>query len=328
MTSMRVLVTGGAGYIGSVVCEELLEAGHRPVAYDNLFRGHRDAVPDGVPFIEGEVLDVPSLKAVLAAHGIEAVVHMAAHSEVGPSMSDPLRYYRNNVAGGICLLDAMHETGVPILVFSSTASVYGAPDACPITEGAPLRPESPYGASKLAFEQALRWHGAAGGPAWTALRYFNVAGASERAGERHDPETHLVPLVLLAAAGAIPSITVFGHDHPTRDGTCVRDYVHVVDLARAHVLALEALAAGENGRIFNLGCGGAGHTVLDVLNSAMRVTGRRIPVRYGCRRDGDPPVLVASSDLARRELGWRPAHESLDEIVGSAWRWMRPRMRS
>jgi UDP-glucose 4-epimerase len=323
---MRVLVSGGAGYIGSVVAEELLAAGHDVVVLDNLSKGHRDAVPDGAHFTHGDLRDGSAVRRALRQHQVEAVVHMAADSLVGESVTDPAKYYGNNLGGGLALLAAMREAGATQLVFSSTAAVYGEPDKQPIEETDPLSPTNPYGASKLAFEQALRWYDEAYGLRYASLRYFNAAGATERSGERHEPETHLIPLVLQAAAGRRPAITVFGDDYPTRDGTCVRDYIHVADLARAHVLAVEALGTGRQpSAIYNLGCGGDGYSVREVIDIAAEVTRREIPVRVGARRPGDPASLVASSDRIVRELGWRPERQDLHAIIESAWRWIERR---
>lgn len=318
---MRVLVTGGAGYIGSVVVEELLADGHHVTVLDNLSKGHRDAVAPAASFVRADLHDRRHLRELLAASEIDAVVHMAADSLVGESVRDPGKYYRGNVIGGLGLLDAMVETGVTRLVFSSTAAVYGEPEAQPIEETAPLVPTNPYGETKLAFERALPWYARAYGLKFASLRYFNAAGASERCGEDHEPETHLIPLVLQAAAGRLAHVTVFGDNYPTPDGTCIRDYIHVIDLARAHVLALAAL--DERGSaVYNLGCGGAGYSVQEVIAAARRVTGVPIPVRVGDRRAGDPAVLVASSRKIQAELGWSPRFGDLEVIVESAWRWM------
>ncbi len=318
---MRVLVTGGAGYIGSVVCEELLSAGHEVIVYDNLSKGHREMTPPEAPFVTADLRDGERLRAALREHRVEAVVHMAADSLVGESVTDPRKYYDNNVGAGLALLDAMLDCNVGRIVFSSTAAVYGEPVKQPITETDPLAPTNPYGETKLALERALAWYGAAYGIRHASLRYFNAAGASERCGEAHDPETHLIPIVLDVAAGTRPHITVNGTDYPTRDGTCVRDYIHVIDLARAHVLALVALE--ERNMAYNLGCGGDGFSVREVIDAAAEVTGREIPVLTGPRRAGDPAVLVASSEKIRAELGWAPAFPDLRTIIESAWRWKR-----
>jgi UDP-glucose 4-epimerase len=317
---LQVLVTGGAGYIGSVVVEELLRDGHAVVVYDSLYKGHRGAVAPDAAFVPGDLLDGDTLRGALRAHGVEAVVHMAADSLVAESVQNPAKYYRNNLVAGLALLDALRECGVPRLVFSSTAAVYGEPAKQPIEETDPTAPTNTYGDTKLAFERALGWYEGAYGLRYASLRYFNAAGATERNGEVHNPETHLIPLVLQAAAGRRPEVTVFGDDYPTRDGTCVRDYIHVVDLARAHVLALGILDARS--AIYNLGCGGDGYTVRQVIDAAQTVTGREIPVRLGPRRAGDPAVLIASSAKIRADLGWQPAHQDLREIVASAWAWM------
>jgi UDP-glucose 4-epimerase len=320
---MRILVTGGAGYIGSVITEQLVAGGHDVVVYDNLQKGHRDAVDPRATFVEADVLDGEALGRALRDHGVEAVVHMAADSLVGESVTAPAKYYRSNVAGGLSLLEAMRAAGVGRLVFSSTAAVYGEPKKQPIEEDDPLAPTNPYGETKLAFEHALRWYERAYGLQHISLRYFNAAGATDRCGERHDPETHLIPLVLRAAAGELGEVVVFGDDYPTRDGTCVRDYIDVRDLAHAHVLALTALARGEApSHVYNLGCGGDGYTVREVIDAARKITGRPITARVGARRPGDPAVLVAGSARIQRELGFRPAHQDLDGIIASAWRWM------
>ncbi|HEX8434275.1 UDP-glucose 4-epimerase GalE [Archangium sp.] len=319
---MKVMVTGGAGYIGSVVTEELLRGGDEVVVYDSLYKGHREAVVEGAAFVKGDLLDTALLRETLTQHKVEAVVHMAADSLVGESVKAPAKYYLNNVLGGLSLLNAMREAEVRVLVFSSTAAVYGEPAKQPIEESDPTQPTNPYGETKLAFERALRWYDGAYGLRYVSLRYFNAAGATDRCGERHSPETHLIPLVLQAAVGHIPEITVFGDDYPTPDGTCVRDYIHVVDLAQAHVRALHALAKGHPSSIYNLGCGGEGYSVKQVIDTARRVTGREIPVRKGPRRAGDPAVLIASSARITRELGWHPTQQKLDAIIESAWRWM------
>jgi UDP-glucose 4-epimerase len=318
---MRVLVTGGAGYIGSVVVEELLRDGHDVVAYDNLSKGHGAGVAPGAAFVRADLLDAEVLLDTLTSHRVEAVIHMAASSIVGESVSEPARYYHNNVTAGFALLDAIRSADVGRLVFSSTAAVYGEPAKQPVEEGDPTSPTNPYGETKLAFERALHWHEGAYGLRHASLRYFNAAGATRRCGEQHDPETHLIPLVLQAAAGRRTHVEVYGDDYPTRDGTCVRDYVHVADLARAHVLALGLL--DERSAVYNLGCGGDGYTVKEVIDAAREVTGRDIEVRAGPRRAGDPAVLVASSEKIKKELGWSPQFQDLRKIVESAWEWMR-----
>jgi UDP-glucose 4-epimerase len=319
---MRVVVTGGAGYIGSVVTETLVEEGHEVVVLDNLVKGHRDAVVDAAAFARVDLLDREILGNRLRTFECEAVIHLAAYSLVGESVTAPGKYYMNNVVAGLALLDAMRDAGVRRLVFSSTAAVYGEPTKQPIDETDPTAPTNPYGETKLAFERALRWYAHAYGVSSISLRYFNAAGATRRNGERHHPETHLIPLVLQAAAAQIPSVTVFGADYPTPDGTCIRDYIHVEDLARAHVLALAALDDPGICRSYNLGCGGSGYSVRQVIDVAAEVTGRTIPITIGPRRPGDPAVLVASSDRIQRDLGWTPRLQSLDAIIGSAWRWM------
>lgn len=326
---MKVLVTGGAGYIGSVVTEELVKDGHEPVVYDSLYKGHATAIVAGAEFVQADLSNAAILRQTLSAHRIEAVVHLAADSLVGESCEHPAKYYRNNLVNGLALLDAMREAHVNRLVFSSTAATYGEPDKQPIEETAPNNPTNPYGESKLAFERAMRWYAQGYGLRYASLRYFNAAGASETCGEVHDPETHLIPIALQAAAGKRKFVEVYGDDYPTPDGTCVRDYVHVVDLARAHTLALKALDKGEQagsgdsgGRIYNLGCGGDGYSVNQVLAMARAVTGKEIPARVGPRRAGDPAVLIASSEKIKRELGWKPEFQDLRVIIESAWRWM------
>jgi UDP-glucose 4-epimerase len=314
------MVTGGAGYIGSVVAEQLVGSGHEVVVFDNLSKGHAEAVPDGARLVAGDLHDRALVAETLRETQADAVIHMAASSLVGESVLEPARYYDNNVVAGLELLEAMREARVERIVFSSTAAVYGEPAKQPIEETAPLAPTSPYGETKLAFERMLHWFEGAYGLRYASLRYFNAAGASERCGEWHDPESHLIPLVLQAAAGLRDRVTVFGDDYPTPDGTCVRDYIHVVDLARAHVLALDLLA--ERSATFNLGCGGDGYSVRQVLDVAREVTGREIPATIGPRREGDPAVLVASSDRIRRELGWSPERQDLADIVASAWAWL------
>jgi UDP-glucose 4-epimerase len=317
---MRVMVTGGAGYIGSVVTEELLRDGHDVVVYDNLQKGHRQAVVAPAEFVHADLADNQTLLETLLAHRIEAVVHMAADSLVGESCEQPAKYYHNNVVAGLTLLDAMSQTGVNRIVFSSTAATYGEPEKQPIEETDPNRPTNPYGESKLTFERALRWYDEAYGLRYISLRYFNAAGASEQCGEDHDPESHLIPITLQVAAGKRESVEVYGDNYPTPDGTCVRDYIHVIDLARAHILALGALHQGS--RIYNLGCGGDGYSVNEVLEAARKVTGKDIRATVGARRAGDPSVLIASSEKIKRELGWKPQFQDLRVIIESAWKWM------
>src|SRR5437868_1848860 len=316
---MRVLVTGGAGYIGSVVTEQLVNDGNLVVVYDNLYKGHRDAIVSGVEFVQGDLLDAQQLRNTLNENRIEAVIHMAADSLVGESVEKPEKYYRNNLVAGLALLDAMRESGVNRIVFSSTAAVYGEPEAQPIFETARTNPTNTYGDTKVAFERAMHWYERAYGLRYASLRYFNAAGASEKCGEDHDPETHIIPITLQAANGKRPHVEIYGDDYPTPDGTCIRDYIHVIDLARAHILALDVLA--ERSEIYNLGWGGDGYSVRDVIETARRVTGKEIPVRMGPRRAGDQAVLIARFDKIKSELGWRPQFQDLGLIIESAWRW-------
>ncbi len=317
---MRILVTGGAGYIGSVVTEELLKDGHEAVVYDSLYKGHRAAIDRAAKFVHADLLDGSVLRRTLREERIEAVMHMAADALVGESVAHPSKYYRNNLVAGLELLDAMRDCAVRRIVFSSTCATYGEPAQSPIDESLPNNPTNPYGESKLAFERALRWYGGAYGINYVALRYFNAAGATVAYGEMHDPESHLIPIVLQAAAGRRAHVEIYGDDYPTRDGTCVRDYIHIVDLARAHILALGIL--DERSSVYNLGCGGDGYTVREVIDVARQVTGRDIPVRVGARRPGDPAMLVASSEKIARELGWKPERQDLRTIIESAWAWM------
>lgn len=317
---MRILVTGGAGYIGSVVAEELLRAGLDVVVYDNLSKGHRGAVIPGIDFVEGDLHDRERLQETLSDYHVVAVIHMAASSLVGESCTDPAKYYRNNVVAGLVLLNEMIKAGVRHIVFSSTAATYGEPESQPIDESAPTVPTNPYGETKLAFEHAMRWYEVAYGLRYASLRYFNAAGATDHCGEVHDPETHLIPIALQVATGQRKHVEIFGDDYPTPDGTCVRDYIHVIDLARAHILALQAVSKGS--AIYNLGCGGAGYSVREVIETTRQVTGKEIAVKVGPRRAGDPPTLIASSDKIKRELGWQPNYQDLRVIVESAWRWV------
>jgi UDP-glucose 4-epimerase len=315
---MRILVTGGAGYIGSVVTEELIRSGHQAIVYDNLSKGHRGAVIEEAHFIQADLMDTKALREAL--EGVDAVIHMAADALVAESVSDPAKYYHSNVIAGINLLEAMRNQKVHRIVFSSTAAVYGEPQRQPLEETDPTNPTNPYGETKLAFERALKWYELAYGLRYASLRYFNAAGATSRCGECHAPESHLIPIVLQVAAGKREFVEIYGHDYPTRDGTCVRDYIHVADLARAHILALSIL--DERSSIYNLGCGGKGYSVREVIEAAREVTGRKIAARVGPRRPGDPATLVASSEKIRRELNWTAQMQNLHEIIESAWVWM------
>jgi UDP-glucose 4-epimerase len=315
---MKVLITGGAGYIGSVAVEELIKSGHRVVVYDNLLQGHREAVPPEAIFVEADLADRERLHAVFEEHDIQAVMHFAAHSVVSFSMEEPLRFVSDNVGSAINLLEAMTAHGVKRFILSSTANVYGEPERIPIREEDRVAPSSPYGESKLMIERMLHWCEVRYGLRYASLRYFNAAGASEAHGEDHHPETHLIPLVMRVALGQKEHLDIYGDDYPTRDGSCVRDYIHVVDLAQAHKLALEAL--DESSRTYNLG-NGEGFTVKEVVATTREVTGRPIPTRTAARRAGDPATLVASSEKIRRELSWEPRFPELKDIIESAWGW-------
>ena len=323
---MKVLVTGGAGYVGGTVAEQLLAGGHQVVVYDNLCHGHRSMLPRGAAFVEGELADRPLLEATLRQGGFDGVMHFAALIEAGESMKKPEVYFRNNSATTLTLLECMLATGVRRLVFSSTAALYGEPETTPILEDAPLNPTNAYGESKLLVEQMLRWFYQSHGFSYASLRYFNVAGAVPGRGEAHEPESHLIPLVLDVALGRRDSIKIFGQDYSTPDGTAVRDYVHVQDLARAHQMAFAALLAETEPRrlIYNLG-NGVGFSVRQIIEAVRRVTGHPVPVVEEPRRPGDPAVLIASSEKIARELGWRPEHTSIDAIVESAWQWHQQR---
>jgi len=317
----NILVTGGAGYIGSHVCKALADKGYTPVVYDNLVHGHRWAVKWG-PFEQGDISNPRALEAVMTQYEPAAVIHLAAYAYVGESMTHPGKYYRNNVAGSLSLLEVMREQGVDKIIFSSTCAVYGNPEASPIEEDVPLDPINPYGASKVMIEQMLADFQRAHGIDSVALRYFNAAGADPdgKTGEAHDPETHLIPLVLYGAQGVRPQVTVYGDDYGTPDGTCIRDYIHVTDLADAHLRALEWLKGRNGSHAFNLG-NERGFSVREVIESARRVTGRPIHAVTGPRRPGDPPLLVGSAARACHELGWMPAYTQLDDIVETAWKW-------
>jgi UDP-glucose 4-epimerase len=314
---MKLLVTGGAGYIGSVVAHHLIAAGHDVAVLDHLERGHREAVPEGARFMQVSLLDEPATRDALK-EGFDGVLHFAALALVAESVAHPERYYRGNVVATLNLLDAMRDAGIGNLVFSSTCATYGEPDVVPMREDLPTNPVNAYGNTKLAVDRMIADESRAYGLGATSLRYFNVAGASGRYGEDHDPETHLIPLVLRAAAGRTDHVKVFGTDYPTEDGTAVRDYIHVDDLAVAHVLALESNTPGIH-RIFNLGTG-HGYSVRQVIETARSVTGRDIPTREEGRRPGDPTALVAAADLAREELGWVP-EKGLETMIGDAWAW-------
>jgi UDP-glucose 4-epimerase len=314
---MRLLVTGGAGYIGSVCAARLVEAGHDVVVLDDLSTGHRDAVPDSCRFVQCSVEDA----GMVLAEGFDGVLHFAARSLVGESVMHPQRYWVGNVVASIRLLEAMREHGTPSLVFSSTAATYGEPESVPITEEAATRPTNPYGATKLAIDHAISSYAVAHGIAAVSLRYFNVAGAYGPYGERHTVETHLIPLILQVALGHRDRIMVFGDDWPTADGTCIRDYIHVLDLADAHERALEHAVSGQH-RIYNLG-NGTGFSVRQVLDTCRQVTGHPIPAQAAARRSGDPAVLIASSDLARCELGWKQERSDLAMIIDDAWQFVR-----
>lgn len=322
---MKILVTGGAGYIGGTVAQMLLDRGNAVFVYDSLVHADVSAVPSGVEFVHGEVDDLPRLESLLRKNSFSAVMHFAALIEAGESMRKPELYFQNNTAATLKLLQAMLNENLRTLVFSSTAAVYGEPDAVPLRETAALRPANAYGASKLLVEEMLSWLHRIHGLRYASLRYFNVAGAIAGRGEAHEPESHLIPLVLDVALGRRSSIKIFGGDYPTPDGTCVRDYIHVCDLGEAHLLALDALATRDR-LIYNLG-NGKGFSVREVIESARRITGHPIPIEEAPRRPGDPAVLIASSDKIAAELGWAPKYTHLDEIVKSAWEWHQIRYR-
>ncbi len=318
---MKILVVGGAGYIGSHMVRELIAEGFDPLVFDNLSTGHEWAVPDG-RLLQGDLADRKRLHEIFAAHSFDAVMHFASFIQVGESVQEPLKYYRNNVANTLNLLEAMRDAGVTRFVFSSTAAVYGTPDTVPICEDAPLHPENPYGHSKLMIEQVLADCERAWSLRSARLRYFNAAGAhpDRRIGEAHDPESHLIPIILQVALGKREVITINGEDYPTPDGTCTRDYIHVCDLASAHTLALRALLDGRESMVYNLG-NGTGYSIRQVIDVCREVTGHPIPIAVGPRRAGDPAALVASSEKITRELGWKPRYAELRMIVETAWEW-------
>ena len=313
---MKILVVGGAGYIGSVCSELLLNEGHEVAILDNLTEGHRRAIDPRAQFTEGDLADADATKTYLGKLRPDAVMHFAANALVGESMQNPSKYFRNNVANGLNLLDAMLAAGVNRFVFSSTCATFGPPARLPIDEETPQNPINPYGESKLAFEKILKWYDAIHGLKFVSLRYFNAAGASARFGEDHRVETHLIPNVLKVVLGEKPHVEIFGTDYETPDGTCIRDYIHIVDLAQAHILALDATKSD----FYNLGTGG-GASVREVIDACRKVTGHKIDVVEKPRRPGDPPRLIASSEKINRELGWKPQFQSLDAIIESAWNW-------
>jgi UDP-glucose 4-epimerase len=313
---MKILVVGGAGYIGSVCAELLLDEGHSVRIFDNLSEGHRRALDSRAEFIEGDLQDRQSIEKTLAKQQPDAVMHFAANALVGESMQNPSKYFRNNIANGLNLLDAMVGAGVGKIIFSSTCAIFGPPEGVPIDETMPARPINPYGESKLAFEKILRWYGEIHGLKFVSLRYFNAAGASTKFGEDHRLETHLIPNVLKVALGEKPNVEIFGTDYETPDGTCIRDYIHIVDLARAHILALNSAKSD----FYNLGTGG-GASVREVIDSCRKITGRKVEIMEKPRRPGDPPRLIASSEKIKRELRWKPQFQSLDPIIESAWKW-------
>ncbi len=318
---MTILVTGGAGYIGSICAEALLRQGHEVIIVDNLQEGWREGVPGGAVFYEGDCGDRPFLEDVFRRHAIDAVMHFAADTRAETSMTDPGRFFRNNLANGITLLDVMRDAGCERIIFSSTAATFGEPQYIPVDEKHPQMPVNPYGESKLMFEKVLDWYHRAYGIKFNALRYFNAAGASEKLGDAKRTVTLLIPVTIQVLLGQRKKLFIFGRDYDTRDGACIRDYIHVEDLARAHILALEKLDEYPKGK-YNLG-NGQGFTNLEVIQAVEKVTGKTVPFEYAPRRPGDPAVLIASSDLAKEELGWEPEYTKLEEIVASAWEWHR-----
>lgn len=317
---MRVLVTGGAGYIGSHVSAELIKQGDDVIVFDNLYQGHREAVHPDATFIEADLADRDAVRAVFAQHEIDAVMHFASYTLVGESWDQPFLYLRDNVINGLNLIEAAAEHGVKRFVLSSTANLFDDPERIPIAETERIVPGSPYGESKNLLERILHWTDRTHGMKFAALRYFNACGCATPLGEDHDPETHLIPIILDVALGKREQLVIFGDDYPTPDGTCIRDYIHVLDLASAHILALRAL--GEGSRTYNLGTG-SGYSIYEILEVARAVTGHPIPAVVGNRRPGDPATLVAQSDTIQQELGWQPTHSSLENIVRTAWEWRR-----
>ncbi|MEP6850721.1 MAG: UDP-glucose 4-epimerase GalE [Acidobacteriota bacterium] len=317
---MAILVTGGAGYIGSVTVEDLRTNGEKVVVIDNLIYGHREAIAGDVPFYNGNIGDIHLIARICSEHEIEACIHFSAFAYVGESVEDPGKYFENNFVHTLHLLEALMQNGVKKFIFSSTCATYGDPQYIPIDEKHPQQPVNPYGWSKFMVERALEAYDTAYGLKFVALRYFNACGATETCGEHHDPETHLIPLVLFAAQGRIPHVSIFGNDYPTPDGTAIRDYIHVSDLAQAHMLALEHLRSGNGSEFINLGNGG-GFSVKEVIEAACRLTDKPIEARVAPRRPGDPPQLVSDSAKAREVLGWKPQFPELDRIIESAWKW-------
>lgn len=315
---MKILVTGGAGYIGSIVVEQLVQAGESVVVIDNLYQGHRNAVHPEASFVEGNLADRATIDGVMQEHRPEAIMHFASHTLVGESMENPFRYLGENITNGLNLLQSAVEHGVRRFILSSTANLFDDPERMPIDEAERIVPGSPYGESKFILERMLYWLDRVYGFRYAALRYFNAAGASPERGEDHHPEYHLIPIVLEVALGKREQVKIFGNDYPTRDGTCVRDYIHVLDLAQAHILALRTLEQGS--RAYNLG-NGQGFTVKEVIDTAREITGHPIPAEVTARRPGDPATLIASSDKIRRELGWQPRYPNLRDIIESAWKW-------
>jgi len=317
---MTILVTGGAGFIGSIVVEQLVKAGEDVVVFDNLYQGHRAAVHPKAKFFHGDLANISAVKQVFAENDIKSIMHFASYTLVGESVKYPFMYIGDNVTNGLNLLRTAVENGVQHFILSSTANLFDDPEAIPIAEDERIVPGSPYGESKYILERLLHWLDKTGKMRYTALRYFNAAGASEERGEDHDPETHIIPLVLWVAQGKREKFTIFGNDYSTHDGTCVRDYIHVLDLAQAHILALQALQAGGPSRKCNLG-NGRGFSILELIAVAREITGHPIPTEFGPRRPGDPAELIASSDTIRQDLGWKPKYTELETIIGMAWDW-------
>jgi UDP-glucose 4-epimerase len=318
---MSIFVTGGAGYIGSIVVEQLVEAGETVIVYDNLYQGHQEAVHPDAKLVVGDLADTALMTRTMAEYRVEAIMHFASYTLVGESVERPFLYLGDNITNGLNLLRAASEHGVKRFILSSTANLFDDPQQMPISEQERIVPGSPYGESKYILERMLYWLDRTKGLKYAALRYFNAAGASSVRGEDHDPETHIIPLVLQVALGQRDQFIIFGDDYPTPDGTCVRDYIHVLDLAQAHILALQALQNGQS-RTYNLG-NGQGYSILELIEVARKITGHPIPAEVGPRRPGDPAILIASADSIRQELGWQPKHSDLETIVGDAWRWFK-----